>query len=114
MRASNVGRGIVWSLVLAFPLAALCALIFRFPVPFAGYESGLSAVPRALFAVVFYGVIGGFAVLAGIGAISAVLANKFRVSQPDAARRLTFMFAASGTALAVMALAVLDKIIGPW
>ncbi len=111
---ANILRGILWAILFAFPLAALSALIFRFPVPFSGYESGVSAVPRALMAVAFYGVLGGFVVLAIVGALSGVLANTLSASKPDNAPRLTVIFAAAGSAVAVMVMAVLDKIIGPW
>ena len=35
-----VAAGIVAAIALAFPLAALAALLYRFPIPFAGYKSG--------------------------------------------------------------------------
>ena len=114
MTKSNIVLGIFWAILFAFPLAAVCALIFRFPVPFSGYESGVSAVPRALGAVALYGVVGGFVVLAFVGAISGVLANMLSASKPENAPRLTLILAAAGSAMAVILMAVLDKIIGPW
>ncbi|MEO7041249.1 MAG: hypothetical protein ABI035_03205 [Gemmatimonadaceae bacterium] len=114
MRNSNVGRGILWAVVFAFPLAALCALVFRFPMPLAGYEHGVSAVPHALAAVLFYGVMGGFVVLAGLGALSGYVATRISVGDEARSRRLTLVLAAFGSAAAVLLLASLDKIIGPW
>jgi hypothetical protein len=62
-------RGAIWAVVLAFPFAAMCVLVYRFPEPFGEYETGLTAVPRALGAVVFYGLFGGFPVLIAVGAL---------------------------------------------
>src|SRR5207247_11256801 len=61
--------GALATILLAFPFAAVCAIVFRFPVPFAGYESGWSAMPHALAAVRFYGALGGFPLLAFLGAL---------------------------------------------
>ena len=53
--------GALSAILLVFPLAAVCALLFRFPIPFGSYESGWSAVPHAgPPAVRFYGSLGGF------------------------------------------------------
>ena len=114
MRSSNVVRGMLWAVVFAFPLAALCALIFRFPMPLAGYEHGVSAIPHALLAVIFYGIMGGFVVLAGLGALSGYVATRMSVGDEGRSRRLTLFLAAFGSAAAVLFLASLDKIIGPW
>jgi len=110
----NPGLGLIWALLIAFPLAALSALVFRFPIPLAGYRSGPSAIPGALFAVVFYGTLGGFVVLAGLGAVSGVMANKMLTPESTEARRLTKVIATALAAVAILILAVLDKIIGPW
>ena len=40
----SMARGAGLSIVLTFPLAALIAVMFRFPVPFAGYQSGMDAI----------------------------------------------------------------------
>lgn len=111
---SAVLRGALWAVALAFPLAAICALFYRFPVPFAGYETGLTAVPGALLAVVFYGVLGGFVVLLAAGTLGGAAA--YTLGRPDVprVRRLTLAFAALVALLAVGLLAVLDKLIGPW
>jgi hypothetical protein len=97
-----------------FPLAALCALIFRFPVPFAGYESGWSAVPHALAAVRFYGALGGYLALALIGGLGGTIAH--RLGRGDTRRiwRWTFGLGAVAALSAVILLATLDYIIGPW
>src|SRR5262245_10419077 len=41
------GKGAIVGVAATIPLALLCALVFRFPVPFAGYLSG----PRAIVPV---------------------------------------------------------------
>src|SRR5258706_10137538 len=51
LRAALLGAFL--TIGLAFPSAALLALAYRFPVPFAGYESGMAAVPHAILAVAF-------------------------------------------------------------
>lgn len=111
---SAVIRGGIAAIVLAFPLAAICAFVYRFPIPFSGYESGLSAVPRALLAVLFYGVLGGFIALFTGGAFAGWAA--YVIARPDdrRARRLTLAFAALVALLGVGTLAILDKLIGPW
>ncbi len=111
---SAVLRGALWALGLAFPLAVVCALLYRFPVPFAGYETGPSAIVPALLAVVIYGLLGGFLALLAAGAISGAMAHA--LGRPDAqrVRRLTLIFAGLAAALGVGVLAVLDKLIGPW
>ncbi len=106
--------GALGAVVLAFPFAAICALIYRFPIPFAGYASGTTAMLRALGAVVFYGILGGFPVLLVVGALGGVAA--YFLGRPDLAhiRRLTLAFAGLTALLGVGFLAILDKLIGPW
>ena len=107
-------RGAFWAVALAFPLAATCALLYRFPVPFAGYETGLTAVPGAILAVVFYGVLGGFAALLAAGALGGAAAYALGRSDVQRVRWLTLAFAGLMALLGVGLLAVLDKFIGPW
>lgn len=102
------------SILGAFPIAALVALCFRFPIPFSGYESGPLAVPRSLFAVLFYGVWGGFVVLAVLGALGGVLARRLAGGDVGKTRRFTLGFALLVDLVAVLIFSVLDKIIGPW
>ncbi len=110
----NPGLGVIWAIAIAFPLTALCALLFRFPLPLAGYRSGPSAVPASLLAALFYGSLGGFVVLAVLGALSGMAANKMRVKESGGARTLTKILATGAAGLYVLTLAMLDKIIGPW
>jgi hypothetical protein len=106
--------GALATIALAFPLAALCALLFRFPVPFAGYESGWSAVPHALAAVRFYGALGGFLVLALMGALGGVIAHRVASGETRRVWLWTFALGALVSLSAVILLATLDYIIGPW
>jgi len=72
------------------------------------------AVPRSLIAVVFYGLFGGFAVLAGLGAAAGTAANLLARQDARRERWLVLAFALAGDLVVVMTLAVLDKIIGKW
>jgi hypothetical protein len=114
MRVTNIAWGIAASVLLAFPMAAICALAFRFPVPFSGYESGVSAIPRAMVAVFMYGMVGGFGVLAVWGGIAGFVADRLEPADTGRARLLTLLLASSGSAIAVVTMAILDKLFGPW
>lgn len=107
--------GARWSVVSAFPIAGLMALVFRFPVPFVGYVSGFKAILPAMLAIVLYGVfLGGLILVGAIGAIGGALtasnSNRSQQSQILAAR----LVAMAVTTLCLFVLAILDKIIGPW
>lgn len=109
-----VFRGALWAVALAFPLAAICALFYRFPVPFSGYRTGLVAVPGALVAVVFYGILGGFPALLTAGGLGGAAAHTLGRPDRQRVRRLTLVFTGLIALLAVGLLANLDKLIGPW
>lgn len=111
---SAVSRGAIWAVILTFPLAALCALVYRFPIPFRGYEDGLLAVPLALLAVIFYGVLGGVVVLVIAGGAGGLAA--YFIGRPDERRTkwLSLGFAALVALICVITMSILDKIIGPW
>lgn len=110
----SAGLGCLLAVLGAFPVAALVALVFRFPIPFTGYCSGLEAVLPSLVAVLIYGCIGGFPLLAVLGGVGGLAA--FLIGRPDGKKtfRLTLAFAVLVDFLATLTLAVLDKIIGPW
>ncbi len=96
-------------------LAGFSALVFRFPVPFAGYMSGVEAVVPAAIGSLFYGlVLGGFAVQAVLGGFGGITGA--RKAWPDRARmqRQCVAYALVGASIGVLSLALLDKVIGPW
>ena len=107
-------RGAATAVFASFPLAALCALVFRFPIPLFGYASGFGAMWPAMIAVLFYGLMGGIplqALLGGLGGLAGA-----RYGRPDERRRRQYSLVLS-IAIAVpgiVSLAVLDYIIGPW
>jgi hypothetical protein len=113
-RRAAVLWGALWAVVLAFPFAAVCGLVYRFPIPFGGYASGPTAMLRALGAVVFYGLLGGFPALLVLGWLGGAAA--YSLGRPELRRvhRLTLGFAALIALLGVVLLAILDKVIGPW
>ena len=107
--------GAIVATIAPFVLAPVVALVFRFPVPFAGYSSGTKAIIPSLFAVLMYEVVlGGFVILPGLGAIAGVLAS--RVGGPDKKSMSvwTFVFALVPALVAVILLSVWDRIYGPW
>jgi hypothetical protein len=106
--------GAATAVAASFPLAALCALAFRFPIPFDGYRSGSAAIRPALLAVVFYGVLGGFVVQAGVGGVAGLFAEHYGASRPRRTFGLCLALATMGASAGVVLLAVLDFIIGPW
>jgi hypothetical protein len=107
--------GALIGLVGSLPLAALSALVFRFPVPFAGYMSGPGAVVPALMGALFYGIaLGGFAVQALLGGLAGLAGARRGSPDRKRMRRLCVTFSLVGSGTGIMALAILDWIIGPW
>lgn len=113
MRAS-VRRGGLWAIALAFPLAAICALLYRFPQPMAGYSRGLSAMPPTIFAVIFYGLFGGFVVLYVVGGLGGAAAHANGRPDERLVRRLALAFGGLTALISVVFIAELDTIIGPY
>lgn len=106
-------KGAIIGIVANFPLALICALLFRFPVPFIGYMSGPRAFFPVLLAVVFYGLLGGFLIQAVMGGLGGILAEKFSVTSKKDVKKLRIIFSSIGASFAVLVLAMLDKLIGP-
>ena len=103
--------GALLGLGLAFPTAWVVALVFRFPVPFVGYVHGRDA-PLALSAVVFYGLLGGFVVVGGLGALVGTVA--LLRSPRMGWGRFVLLVALLADLPPVLLLSTLDYIIGPW
>ena len=102
-------------MLFAFPITALTALLFRFPVPFTGYVAGFKAVIPALIALLFYGILfGGFILLVVLGSIGGFVAAVTWKNDQRQSRFAMRMWALFISIVGVLALAVLDKIIGPW
>ena len=108
----SILTGAACALLGVFPLAALVALCYRFPVPFDGYEGGLKAVPGSLLAVMFYGLFGfglplsGFVLLAGIGGAAGVAAHLLTRRDNRWEFWLTLAFALVGDFVVVMFMAL--------
>jgi hypothetical protein len=102
--------GSLLAILGSFPIAAMTALVFRFPIPFGGYESGLEAIVPSLYATVFYGMLGGFLVQGLLGGIAALIAA------PNDKRGWFYTGTAAVAAAVpgVLLLSMLDWIIGPW
>jgi hypothetical protein len=105
--------GAVSAVAAAFPLAALTALVYQFPVPFVGPVSGLSGAASALFGLFFYGLLGGFILLPLLGAAGGLFLQLLAPNHPHLGR-LTCGWGILIAATAVISLAVLHRIIGPW
>lgn len=112
--ARGAVAGAVSAVLFTFPFAALLTATFRFPVPFAGYRSGVEAIPSALVGLLFYGLIGGFVVVAFFGAMGGALAY-WRLRSRGASAFHAMLALSAATAFAgTLLLAILDKLIGPW
>jgi hypothetical protein len=109
----SAATGAVFAILLSFPCAAAITLLYRFPIPFGGYASGLDAIPVAMMAVAFYGVtFGGFIVVGALGAIAAVMSHRF--AAPRRSWGTTLVPSLVIAFCATFTLAILDKLIGPW
>lgn len=109
--ARDAWLGAILTVLGTFPVAAVVALLFRFPVPFSGYQSGFEAMLISPLAVAVYGIFtGGFVVLALIGALLGWMLN--RLGESDSGTILNAALAVD-TAV-ILLLSVWDKIYGPW
>jgi hypothetical protein len=112
--------GALTAVIGALPIAALCALVYRFPIPFSGYESGPQAAVHCVMAVVMYGVfLGGFIVLAALGAVLGWLAAYLADEGQNEGTHKTIGAAGiiaglTADAIVVGLMANWDYIYGPW
>jgi hypothetical protein len=109
----SIKSGALSALISMFPAAFLLALFWRFPIPFSGYETGLNAAFKSIIAVVYYGLMGGFIIVPGLGALSGAAA--YRISNDKTkANKLSIRFGCLCALLLGILLSTLDKIIGDW
>jgi hypothetical protein len=65
--------------------------------------------------VLFYGVVfGGFGVQAALGGRGGIVGARYGAPDRKRMARFCWVFSLLGAALGILALAVLDKVIGPW
>jgi hypothetical protein len=113
-QAGLVLLGAVTACLAAFPAAGLVALVYGFPIPFHAKLQGPAAVSPAMKAVIFYGILGGFPVLAGAGAAAAAIARSRANGDAKRARVLTVWLSLAAALIGAIGLAVLDLFIGQW
>jgi len=106
--------GAVFAVLGAFPAAALVGLVYRFPIPMAGYASGFEAIFPSVIAVIFYGVLGGFAILSVLGAIGGSIAYSLGMPNDRVKLKATLVVAFVIDLLAAIFMAILEWFIGPW
>jgi hypothetical protein len=94
----------------SFLVAPLLALVYKFPIPFAGVLSGPGAMLSAVFAVAFYGVFGGFVILGLLGAGAGAIASKAAGANRNRASKLAILFGLAADVAAACALYVADLI----
>ena len=105
--------GAICAIALSPVAAGLMAAVYRFPMPFAGYEGGWGSAPRAAVAALFYLLVGGVFVVGLVGGGAGTLARRLATGRRHP--RLLWVSVVFLAALAPAALlSVLDKIIGPW
>jgi hypothetical protein len=108
--ARCIGIGALSAIAGSFLVAPLLALAYKFPIPFSGMESGPGAAVRSLWAVAFYGALGGFAVLGLLGAAAGALASKAAGANRHQAWRLAVGLGIAADLACAGALYVLDLI----
>lgn len=107
-------RGPLTAIIGAFPAAALVGLVYGFPIPFDSKRHGINAVLPSFIAVVFYGLLGGFVVLALLGWMAGRVAAIMSEGDLVKEKRLTMFMALGASLLCTIFLSVLDLLIGPW
>jgi len=95
-------------------LAALVGVFFRFPVPFAGYQSGPRHLTGFLIGAGFYLVLGGAVLQALLGAFVGAVVYWWTGRHGRDAVGLTVGLAAACALPGVLLLSVLDWFIGDW
>lgn len=91
--------------------AVLVAILYRFPIPLTGYQSGLGAAWPAIVGAVFYLILGGFIVIGGLGAMAGWVATRMC---PRRVVPYTLAAAFVIALLGAVSLATLEYVIGTW
>lgn len=107
-------RGAFVAVVGTFPITAVCAFAYRFPIPFVGYRGGVDAVMPALIGLFFYGLMGGILVQMTIGGAAGIIAVKMRPEPSSATVHWCDGLAICGASISVIWLAIADHVIGRW
>ena len=102
------------SCLLAFPIAAIIGLVFRFPIPLGGYLSGVDAIVPSMFAVLFYSFFGLLPAVFLCGVVAGAFIPKGRSGSSVIPNRYEFAASSVAALIPLGVLSVLDKIIGPW
>jgi hypothetical protein len=117
----NILKGITLTAFLSLVIALIFAFIFRLPIPmgeiigpFGEYDSGkniLETIKMVFFSWVFYGILGGFIVLALFGGIAGNLASK----GSDTSINIKILkYSIVAGLIPVLFISTLDFFIGPW
>jgi len=112
------------ALVSSYFVALLFAYTFRIPIPLAAYYGPLGEISTysltvvevlksVLVAWVFYGIFGGFIIVPVLGAAAGLLAGRKHISSRNRRSMIVLYSVLAGSA-PVLALSVLDYVIGPW
>jgi len=110
---TNEKRGAITALIASLPLAMLFTVVYRFPIPFGEYSHGIKYLPVVLVAWIFYGIFGGFIIMAGGGALIGMAIGR-RIINDNGRKWMITISAIIYAPCGVAFLSVLDKIIGPW
>lgn len=111
-------------MVSSYFVALLFAYTFRIPIPLAAYYGPLGEISTysltvvevlksVLVAWVFYGIFGGFIIVPVLGAAAGLLAGRKHISSRNRRSMIVLYSVLAGSA-PVLALSVLDYVIGPW
>lgn len=114
-------RGMVIAIKDSLLMVVLFACLFRFPIPFIGYVGpfgevsaySIHMVVPLLIAWVFYGLFGGFFILASCGAMTGMIIGHI-YSESDYKNRMISVWTIVISTIPIFVLSILDFIIGPW